>query len=362
MLSGNLTGNPALMGADGPSAWSGVVIDADRGQILTIDRTNQSATPLVITFADGSERLTAEIRRDPYTELALLVVDARGLQIEQARWGEPDKLEPGDWLIALGRPVEGAPTMSAGIFSARRRVGVEELIETDAVIPRVGAGGVLVNLDGEVIGIGRPGGRRGDGNEGMSHAIPADRARRVAADLARFGLVRRGYLGMQVDPLGPPRAGRRASPAGVRVAAVGAGSPAAEAGIRPGDVIITASRRPIESLATLQQVLELAPIGEPMTLTIERGGRSLDVTVRPRAMPMPGMPAGPDTGRDAVPGRPTAPAAVPARPARPERPATPNRDATPEELPRPDPIPPRPEGAESPPLLSPGTPSSPPGR
>ena len=115
--------------------------------------------------------------------------------------------------------------MSVGIFSTRRRGGGEELLETDAAITRVGAGGVLINLNGEVVGICKLGGRRADGFEGMGHAIPADRARRVAADLAA---VRPG-------PSGLPRAsrssrstdrGRRArESAGVRVVTVGAGTP-----------------------------------------------------------------------------------------------------------------------------------------
>ena len=129
----------------------------------------------------------------------------QGLHPTAVSWGNPDKLEPGDWLVALGQPGVGDPSMSVGVFSTRRRGGGEELLETDAAITRVGAGGVLINLNGEVVGICKLGGRRADGFEGMGHAIPADRARRVADDLGRFGQVRRAYLGITVEPT-PDRA------------------------------------------------------------------------------------------------------------------------------------------------------------
>ena len=345
-----------MLESDAPPAWSGVVIDADRGYILTTDRPTDGASQLVVTFADGAERLTAEVRHDPRSDLALLVVDAKGLRLHQVNWGDPDKLEAGDWLIALGQPGVGAPTMSAGVFSARRRGVGEELIETDAAIPRVGAGGALVNLDGDLIGIGKLGGRRNDGFEGMSHAIPADRARRVAADLAQFGRVRRGYLGVQVDPA---PAGRREYPSGVRVSLVGPSSPAAEAGIRPGDLIITANGRSLDGVGALQLALELAPYGEAMPMTLERDGKSIDVTVRPRAVSSPAVPARPDPLAE------PRPQAVPGRAPGGDRPTTvvpanPERPATLESKPPPDPEPPRPEGPAgsppSPPALRPAEP------
>ncbi len=94
--------------ADGPPSWSGVVIDADRGHILTTDRPTDGASQLVVTFADGAERLTTDVHHDPRSDLALLVVDAKGLRLHQANWGDPEKLEAGDWLIALGQPGVGA--------------------------------------------------------------------------------------------------------------------------------------------------------------------------------------------------------------------------------------------------------------
>lgn len=293
---------------DGRTPFSGLVVDADKGFILTADHPLQGISQLLVTFPDGNERPTTQIRRDPRSGLALLVVDMQGLRPSQANWGDPNRLEPGDWLIALGQPGVGDPSMSVGVFSTRRRGGGEELLETDAAITRVGAGGILVNLDGEVVGLCKLGARRSDGFEGMGHAIPADRARRVADDLARFGQVRRAYLGVTVEPLNPAMLGQRGGAAGVRVATVGPGTPAAEAGVRPGDVILSVGRRPVNGVSGVQEAVEAATIGEELPVSIDRQGQRMELKVRLRAAgpaspsrtPRPGTTVvpGPDPTRD----------------------------------------------------------------
>jgi serine protease Do len=296
--------------ADARTSFTGVVIDADKGYILTADHPAQGASQLLVTFPDGQERLTNQIRRDPRTGLAVLQVDTQGLHPGQVNWGDPAKLQAGDWLIALGQPGVGDPTMSVGIFSTRRRGGGEELLETDAAIPRVGAGGILINLDGEVVGIARLAGRRSDGFDGMGHAVPADRAQRVAGDLARFGQVRRAFLGITVEPVESRATERRVAPAGVRVSSVGADTPAAEAGVHAGDLIFAIGQRPIDGVADLQEAVEFAMIGQELALTIERQGKRMEVKVKPRAVP---APIGPVRTPRIVPGS-TPGAAVPASP------------------------------------------------
>ncbi|MHB1556736.1 MAG: S1C family serine protease, partial [Isosphaeraceae bacterium] len=267
---------------DGPLSWTGVVIDAQRGHILTTDRPTRGAIQLVVTFPDGVERFTTEVRRDDRSDLALLVVDTKGLRLQPAAWGDPAKLEPGDWLVAMGQPGPGAPSLSAGVFSARREARGEFLLETDAAIPRVGAGGVLVNLAGEVVGIGKLGGRRNDGFEGMSHAIPADRARRIAADLAQFGRVRRGHLGVYIDATGPLALPPEDGLPGVRISAVQRDSPAAQAGLQRGDIIVAAGGRPVSGVAALQEAVERTPIGDELKLTVHRDDQTLEIPTRPR--------------------------------------------------------------------------------
>ncbi len=104
-----------------PPPWTGIVIDPERGHILTTDRPAMGAAQLLVAFPDGSERATAEIRRDPQSNLALLILDGPTPRRESATWGDPGKLEPGDWVLAVGQPGSAPPSLAAGIFSAPAR-------------------------------------------------------------------------------------------------------------------------------------------------------------------------------------------------------------------------------------------------
>ncbi len=347
--------------ADRPPGCSGVIVDAEHGRILTTDHALRGASQVLVVFADGRQRVTSQIRRDPRGDLALLVVDPQGLNLTQVHWGDASTLEPGDWVLALGQPGGSAPTMSAGIVSARRRIGGESLIETDAVMVPVNSGGALVNLQGDVVGINKVGWRRQDGLEGMGLVIPADRARRIAADLAQFGQVRRAYIGVQVEPVNPSAPTHREQPVGVVLVGVEASGPAAEAGLRAGDVLINVAGRPIEGIAGLQDLIEFVPIGEELILTMERQGKRSDVKVRPRAMPNPVGPIGSrrrrgpvlETRRDLMRGRfPVRERVIPG-------PTTPGRPVVPESTP-PTISPARPDGSATPPLETPVGPAEPP--
>jgi serine protease Do len=352
---------------------SGVVIDAERGYILTTERALQGALQAAVTFSDGRERISSQIRRDPWTQirrdpwtqirrdpwsdLALVIVDPEGLNLTAITWGDPGILEAGDWVIALGQPIDAAPTMSAGIVSAPRRDRAGSrtpLIETDAAMQEVSIGGPLVNLNGEVVGINRMGMGRREGRGNMGGAIPADRARRIAADLSQFGRVRWAYVGVQVEPVDRTATGRLDQPGAVVIAGIQPAGPASEAGLLPGDVILQVGQHPVEGVASLQEAIELAPIGEELAVTVDRQGRRLDLKVRPRELPspmgaigppgLPGFPLGtpPDRLRDREvrPSRPT----QPARPGelQPPPPASPpgRPDAPPPQPdPRPEPLP-----------------------
>ncbi len=198
------------------TAGSGFIADFDRGIVVTSEGVLRGASQAVVIFSDGTERVASQIRRDLRSDVAIVVVDLKGLTANAATWGDADAIEPGDWVLALGSAGGSPPSMSAGIFSARRRgpaMGLEWL-ETDLRIGPAFSGGPIVNLKGEVIGVtwsaAEPGvfawrGTITSFRQGGRAVSP-----RISS---QFGQVRRGYLGVQVEP--DVLAGRRAPRAGL---------------------------------------------------------------------------------------------------------------------------------------------------
>lgn len=271
----------------GEAGGSGVVIDAEKGFVLTNDHLVQNASRVVVILQDGRERSVSQVRRDPKTDLALLVVDGKGLA--QADWGDSEALDTGDWVLAVGQPFGLSNTVTAGIVSGKGRgIGMamyEDLIQTDAAINPGNSGGPLVNLKGEVVGINMAIGTAGGDYEGLGFAIPAARARRVAADLAEHGRVRRAYLGIQIGILDRETLERVDQPGAVAVNGVSLESPAAEAGLRRGDILLRLDGKEIKGSGALQAAIEVAPVGQPLTLAIDRDGERREIKVVPRAQP-----------------------------------------------------------------------------
>ena len=273
---------------------SGVVIDAGRGLILTNDHVIQGASRVVVALGDGRERPVKQAWRDPKSDLAVLSIDPGGLV--QADWGDSDGLDTGDWVLAVGQPFGLSGTVTAGIVSGKGRgIGMalyEDLIQTDAAINPGNSGGPLVNLRGEVVGINTALKTTGGGFEGVGFAVPSSRARRVAADLAEFGRVRRAYLGVTIRPVDGATAERLANPAAAMISSVGSPGPADAAGLRPGDVILQVGGRPAGGPGSLQAAIEVARVGEPLPLVVDRGGRVFNIEVRPEVQPdRYGLPA-----------------------------------------------------------------------
>ena len=213
-------------------------------------------------------------------------------------------------------------------------------------------GGPIVNLKGEVVGVTAPVPNQAPFLSGSHHVLPAGRIRRIVGDLAQFGQVRRGYLGVQVEPDGV-RAGAPNAPGGVVISTVGNGSPAGAAGLRPGDRIVSANGRKLTVVGQLQAAVEETPIGEELTLLVDRNGGRLEVKVRPQAQPgpaeAPGMPRSRIEGAPRTnpgPGRVRS-RVVPAQPA--PRPANPTDSSDPTSL---EPIPGADSSAQPPPLPS----------
>ncbi|WP_406693626.1 trypsin-like peptidase domain-containing protein [Singulisphaera sp. Ch08] len=298
---------------EGTGGGSGVIIDADKGYVLTNDHVVQGSSRVVVILEDGRERPVSQVRRDPKSDLALLIIDGKGLS--RADWGESGPLEIGDWVLAVGQPFGLSGTVTAGIVSGKGRgIGVamyEDLIQTDAAINPGNSGGPLINMKGEIVGINTAIKTTGGGYEGVGFAIPASRARRVATDLIEHGRVRRAYLGIQIGPIDQNRSEQLKQFRAVAVNGVSPGSPAAEAGLIRGDVILNLDGKPIAGPGSLQAAIEFAAVDRPLTLTIDRDGERKEVTITPKSQPesfgLPEIPVRPDpSGRLEAPGRPGA--------------------------------------------------------
>ena len=276
---------------------SGVVVDADRGLVLTLDSLVAGALDTVgsirVELPDGRMRPVFDVRRDPRSGLALISVDPQGLSLREADWGDPDRLEPGSWVLAIGRGPESGLTISAGIVSGTGRTpssgSLRDLIQTDRPIGPGNAGGALVDPSGKILGIGV---HVPEGPEGMGFAVPSSRARRVAQDLDTLGRVRRSSIGAVVAMADPEAIAALDLPGAVLVNAVAPGSPADRAGMLPGDLILSLGDRPVVAPDRLVSAIEFSPIGEPLAMVVLRDtGR---VALEPRPEPL-----GPTTG-DAI--------------------------------------------------------------
>jgi len=270
-----------------PAGGSGVVINAEKGYVLTNDHVVQGSPKVVVILDDGRERPVSQVRRDPKSDLALLIID--GKDLTQAEWGDSEALDIGDWVLAVGQPFGLSGTVTAGIVSGKKRgIGVamyEDLIQTDAAINPGNSGGPLINMKGELVGINTAIKTLNGGYEGIGFAIPAARARRVVADLVEHGRVRRSYLGIQIGPVDQDQAERLGQPRAVQVNGVAPDSPASSAGLIRGDVILSVDGEPVAGVSALQSAIEFAATDQPLTLTIERDGERKEVKVTPRAQP-----------------------------------------------------------------------------
>jgi S1-C subfamily serine protease len=262
------------------SVGSGVLIDPD-GLIVTNYHVVAQSDQIVVTLADG-RRFTADlVGADAATDLAVLRIDAQGLP--HAVWGDSDTVQVGEMVWAIGNPFGLDRTLTYGIVSAVGRRGVvddpyQEFLQTDASINPGNSGGPLVDVHGHVMGITTA--IVGADFRGIGFAIPSVTARRVCDEIRELGHVERGYLGLALRQSDDAADRGERSAAGATVVQVEPGSPAAAAGIAPGDVITSFEEQPIEDPATLVLLLTRTPIGTEVPLTIRRDDKDQTITVR----------------------------------------------------------------------------------
>jgi serine protease Do len=290
---------------------SGVIVDKS-GIVLTNNHVVEGADEVTVRLSDGREFKASDIKTDPATDLAVLRIKADG-SLPAARLGDSDKLQIGDWVIAVGNPFHLDSTVSAGIISSKGRElnpsKRSRYLQTDAAINPGNSGGPLVDLEGEVVGINTAIATNSGGYQGIGFAIPSNQAKWVMNQLIKSGVVRRGYLGVQIQEVKGDLAegfgvGRHA---GVAVASVMRGSPAAEAGFEEGDVILEYAGTKVRTPRDLQELVERAPLNSKQQVRVLRAGQPVDLQVVIKPMPeelgkLAGVEGGHSEGRSRRPG------------------------------------------------------------
>ncbi len=280
------------------SLGSGVIVSSD-GYVLTNNHVVGDATAeITVALADKRELRAKVIGTDPLTDIALLKINATGLPVMP--WGDSSKLKVAEWVLAIGNPFQLSQTVTLGIVSAigRTNVGVaayEDFIQTDAAINPGNSGGALINARGELIGINTAIYSQSGGYQGIGFAVPSNLARRVMNDLIKYGSVRRGSIGtVVVLPLSPQVAEQLgiSIDKGVLVNRMSRNSPVYDAGVRPGDVIVTVNGKDVSDESQLVRVVADAPIGSTLTLGAVRDGKKIEFRVPVQAMPAGSRPAG----------------------------------------------------------------------
>ena len=266
---------------------SGMIMDP-KGHILTSYHVVGGASKIDVQLSSGSRYPAKVVGGDPKTDIAVIVIDAKE-PLPSVIFGDSDKLEVGEWVVAIGHPRGLDQTVTQGIISAKHRQGIldptsyQDFLQTDAPINPGNSGGPLLNLKGEVIGINTAIATESGGSEGIGFAVPSNIAVHIARTLIAYGKVERGWLGVAIEALTPARAASLRLPPGTQgavVAQVTKGGPAETGGIKSGDIIVAFQGKPVSDPANLQNVVSMTPIGSQLKVTIIRDGKRQELTVK----------------------------------------------------------------------------------
>ena len=259
------------------SLGSGVVVDAEQGYVLTNHHVIDKAEQIRVMLSDGRSFEAELIGTDPESDVAVIHIPPEHLTALPL--ADSDALRVGDFVVAIGNPFGLGQTVTSGIVSALGRSGLgiegyEDFIQTDASINPGNSGGALVNLRGELVGLNTAIIAPGGGNVGIGFAIPVNMAHEIMTQLITHGEVSRGQLGITAQDLTPElaQAFGLQPQRGTVVAAVTKDSPAAQAGVRVGDVIVSVNGRGVESAADVRNRIGLLRVGERVTLEVLRDG------------------------------------------------------------------------------------------
>lgn len=274
---------------------SGVIVSPE-GYLITNHHVVEGADEIEVLLADGRQAQARLVGTDPETDVAVLKIDLP--KLPAVVFGNSDDLQVGDLVLAIGNPFGVGQTVTGGIVSAlgRNRLGLntfENFIQTDAAINPGNSGGALVDSAGNLVGINTAIFSRSGGNLGIGFAIPAATARSVMESLIKDGRVVRGWIGVEPRDLTPDLADSLRLPvrSGVLITGVLQDGPAGSGGIRPGDVVTKIGGKAVANTAELLNVVAALAPGSDTPIAVQRGDKSLDVTVRVAQRPVRQAPA-----------------------------------------------------------------------
>ena len=266
----------------GSGSGSGVIVSSE-GYIVTNNHVIDDASEIEVTLNDNSKYTAKIIGTDPSTDIAVLKIEAKNLA--PIALGNSDQLRIGEWVLAVGNPFNLTSTVTAGIVSAKARninllsdragqatVPIESFIQTDAAVNPGNSGGALVNTRGELVGINTAIASQTGSYTGYSFAVPVNLVQKVMRDLIDYGVVQRGYLGVQISNINQELKEKENLPnlKGVFLAKVIDDGSADKAGLKDGDVILKIGSKEVNSVAELQEEIGKRRPGDKVTVTVRR--------------------------------------------------------------------------------------------
>lgn len=256
------------------AAGSGFIVTSS-GIIVTNNHVVGNAQRIIVTLDNGARLSARVIGTDELTDLAIIKIDA-GHPLRYARWGDSARVQVGDWVLAAGNPFDLGTSFTAGIVSARgRAIGdgpFDHFLQLDAPINPGNSGGPAFDMKGNVIGINTAIVSPSGGSVGIGFAIPSNMAKRIVDALIAHGSIPRGWLGVSVANLPEGEAG-------VRLVGVDAAGPAANAGLRPGDIVLAINNLPVNDASALIRAIASVPPGAVEHLRMERDGEMFGLSV-----------------------------------------------------------------------------------
>jgi serine protease Do len=268
---------------------SGFIIESS-GIIVTNNHVVEDADEITVRLQDGREFKATDVRTDPRTDVAILKIDAGG-NLPVLQFGDSDAAQVGDWVVAVGNPFGNELTVTSGIISAKGRgpriTERENFLQTDAAINPGNSGGPLLNLNGEVVGINTAISSRSGGFDGIAYAVPSRMAMWVVNQLVEKGSVERSYIGLSIRQITADIADalNLKIGQGALVKDVFENGPAAEAGIQPGDVILTLNDEVVTGPRSLQGIVEKIEPGRSTKAKLIRDGKTVTLPIVLKAMP-----------------------------------------------------------------------------